>query len=135
MVPNKNLSRFQRRSLQLFSFSLLFTAFLTMAARTWFKNYHPAGPQAWLLALVPAVPFVGTIVIISRYLSGEKDEFIRTQVLFALLQGAFITLIVTVVYTYLQNFLNISEPPAMFYVDIFLVASMFVLRFHLRNSQ
>ena len=132
---NKNLSQFQRRSVQLFSSSIIFTAFLNMMIRTWFKDYHPAGPLAWLLAIVPALPFIGTIVIASRYIAREKDEFIRAQVLLALLQGSFITLVITVVYSFLQNFLEIPGPPAMFYVDIFLIASMFALRFHLRSSR
>jgi hypothetical protein len=132
---NKNLSQFQRRSVQLFGSSIILTAFLTMMVRTWFKDYHPTGPFAWLLAIVPALPFVGTIGILFRYLSQEKDEFIRAQVLLALLQGGLLTLVVTVVYSFLQNFLNIAAPPAMFYVDIFLVISMFALRFHLRSSQ
>ena len=132
---NKNLSQFQRRYLQLFSSSIIFTAFLTMMTRTWFKDYHPTGPFAWLLALVPALPFIGTAIIVSRYIANEKDEFIRAQVLLALLQGSLITLVFTVVYSCLQNFLVILGPPAMCYVDIFLVASMFALRFHLRSSQ
>lgn len=132
---NKDLSQFQRRYAQLFWSSIILTAFLTMMTRTLFKNYHPTGPFAWLLAVVPALPFIGTVVIASRYIAHEKDEFIRAQVLLALLQGSLITLISTVVYSFLQNFLDISGPPAMFYVDIFLVASMFALRIHLRNSQ
>jgi hypothetical protein len=132
---NKDLSQFQRRSVQLFSSSIILTAFLNMMVRTWFNDYHPTGTFAWMLAAVPALPFLATIVIISRYISGEKDEFIRAQVVLSLLQGAVITLIVTVVYSYLQNFLNIKGPPAMFYVDIFLVVSMFALRYHLRSSQ
>jgi hypothetical protein len=132
---NENLSKFQRRSVQLFSSSIILTAFLTMIVRSWFKDYHPSGPFAWLLAIVPALPFLGTIAIISRYITGEKDEFIRAQVLLALLQGAIITLIITVVYSFLQNFLDIKGPPAMFYVDIFLIVSLFALRYHLRRSQ
>jgi hypothetical protein len=132
---NKNLSQFQRRSLQLFCASIILTAFLMMMARTWFKDYHLTGPLAWLLAILPALPFVGTIVIASRYIAREKDEFIRAQVLLALLQGSFITLIITVVYSFLQNFLDIPGPPAMFYVDIFLVASIIALRIHLRSGQ
>ena len=132
---NKNLSQFQRRSLQLFSSSIIFTAFLTMMTRTWFKDYHPTGPIAWLVALIPAAPFIGTIVIAMRYLARETDEFIRTQVLLALLQGALITLVLTVIYSSLENFLKIPDAPAMAYVDIFLVASMIALRIHLRSGQ
>ncbi len=132
---NENLSKFQRRSVQLFCSSIVLTAFLTMMVRSWFKDYHPTGAFAWLLAIVPALPFLGTIAIISRYITGEKDEFIRALVLLALLQGAVITLIITVVYSFLQNFLDIKGPPAMFYVDIFLIVSLFALRYHLRRSQ
>ena len=131
----KDLSQFQRRSLLLFSSSILLTAFLSLMVHVWFKDYHLTGPFAWLLAIVPALPFVGTIVIASRYIAREKDEFIRAQVLLALLQGSLITLIITVVYGFLQNSLDIPGPPAMFYVDIFLVASMFALSFHLRSVQ
>ena len=132
---NKNLSQFQRRSLQLFSSSIIFTAFLTMMTRTWFKDYSPTGPFAWLLALVPSIPFIATIVIAMRYLSRETDEYIRTQVLLALLQGSLITLVCTVVYSLLQNFIKIPDAPAMAYIDIFLVASMIALRVQLRSAQ
>jgi hypothetical protein len=132
---NKNFSRFQRRSLQLFSASIIFTAALTMLTRDCFNHYHPSGALAWLLALLPSLPFLGTIFVATRYLAHETDEFIRTQVLLALLQGTLITLVFTVIYTFLQNFLKISDPPAMAYVDLFLVASMITLRLHLRSSQ
>jgi hypothetical protein len=83
----------------------------------------------------PSLPFLGTIFVATRYLARETDEFIRAQVLLALLQGALITLVFTVIYTFLQNFLKISDPPAMAYVDLFLIASMITLRLHLRSSQ
>ena len=132
---NKNLSQLQRRYVQLFSSSIIFTAFLTLMVRTLFKDYHPTGSFAWLFAIIPALPFIGTTVIASRYIANEKDEFIRAQVLLALLQGSFITLIFTIVYSFLQNFLVISGPPAMVYVDVFLIASMIALRIHLRSGQ
>ena len=132
---NKDLSQFQRRSLQLFSSSIIFTAFLTLMTRTFFKDYNPSGPIAWIVAVIPALPFVGTIVIATRYLARETDEFIRAQVLLALLQGALITLVFAVVYGFLENFLKIPGPPAMAYVDIFLVTSMIALRIHLRSGQ
>jgi hypothetical protein len=134
-VLNKNLSQFQRRYVQLFSSSIIFTAFLTLMVRTWFKDYHPTGTLAWLLATIPALPFIGTAIIASRYVANETDEYIRAQVLLALLQGSLITLVFTIVYSFLQNFLVISGPPAMFYVDIFLIASMIALRIHLRSGQ
>jgi hypothetical protein len=134
---NKNLSRFQRRSLALFSASILTTALITMFTHDYFRHQHhaSAGPSAWSIALLPSLPFLGTVVIALRYIAREKDEFIRAQVLLALLQGSFFTLACTVVYAFFQNYLGIHDAPAMAYVDIFLVSSMFALRFHLRSSQ
>ncbi len=132
---NKNLSQFQRCSLQLFSSNIIFTAFLTMMTRTWFNDHHPTGPIAWLLALIPSIPFIATVIIAMRYLARETDEYIRTQVLLALLQGSLITLVCTVIYSLLQNFIKIPDAPAMAYIDIFLVASMIALRVHLRSAQ
>src|SRR6202012_245766 len=121
IMLNENLSQFQRRYVQLFSSSIIFTAFLTLIVRTWFKDYHPTGSIAWLLAVIPALPFIGTTIIALRYIANEKDEVIRAQVLLSFLQGSLITLVLTVVYSFLQNFLVILGPPAMFYVDTFLI--------------
>lgn len=134
---NKNLSKFQRRSLQLFSSSILLTAGLAGLTHQLFRHRPnpPTGPLAWLIAIVPALPFLGTIYLCLRFVAREKDEFIRAQILLALLEGAFLTLAATVIYTFLQNYLEIPAPPAMAYVDIFLIAAMVALRIHLRNSQ
>jgi hypothetical protein len=134
---NKNLSQFQRRSLALFSASILLTALITMFVHDYFRHQHHSttGLLVWLLALLPSLPFLGTIFLALRYIARERDEYIRAQVLLALLQGSFITLAFTVVYAFFQNYLNIPGAPAMIYVDIFLIASMFALRIHLRSDQ
>jgi hypothetical protein len=132
---NQNLSRLQRRSILLSGISLIFTAALTILTHVCFKRYHPAGALAWLFALLPSLPFLGIVLIATRYLARETDEFIRTQALFAMLQGSLITLVFTVIYGFLQDFLNISGPPAMAYVDIFIVATMFSLAFRIRSAQ
>jgi hypothetical protein len=134
---NKNLSRLQRQSLALFSASILLTAGITMFVQDYFRHQHHSttGPIAWLLALLPSLPFLGTIFLALRYLGRERDEFIRAQVLLALLHGSLITLAFTIVYAFFQNYLDIPSAPAMAYVDIFLIASMIALRIHLRSGQ
>jgi hypothetical protein len=134
---NKDLSRFQRQSLALFSASILLTAGITMFVHDYFRHqqHSTTGPFAWLLALLPSLPFLGTIFLALRYLGRERDEFIRAQVLLALLHGSFITLAFTIVYAFFQNYLEIPGAPAMVYVDVFLVASMIALRIHLRSGQ
>jgi len=134
---SKDLSRFQRRSLALFSASILLTALITMFTHDYFRHPHHSttGLLAWTLALLPSLPFLGTIFLALRYIGRERDEFIRAQVLLALLQGSFITLAFTVVYAFFENYLKIRSAPAMAYVDVFLIASMIALRIHLRSAQ
>ena len=130
---NKNLSRIQRRSLQLFSASIIFTAVLALVGRSIFHHHAGIGPLAWLVAVLAVAPFLGTILIALRYLAQEKDEFIRTQVERALLYGALITLAITTIYTSLQNYCGFGDPPVMAYVDIFLIAAMFSFRLQLNR--
>ena len=134
---NKNLSRFQRRSLALFSASILLTALITMFIHDYFRRpqHSTNGLLAWTLALLPSLPFLGTIALALRYIGRERDEYIRAQVLLALLQGSFITLAFTVVYAFFENYLKIPSAPAMAYVDVFLIASMIALRIDLRSAQ
>jgi hypothetical protein len=134
---NKNLSRFQRRSLALFSASILLTALITMFIHDYFRlqQHSTNSLLAWTLALLPSLPFLGTIVLALRYIGRERDEYIRAQVLLALLHGSFITLAFTVVYAFFENYLKIPSAPAMAYVDVFLIASMIALRIHLRSAQ
>jgi hypothetical protein len=99
------------------------------------EHHSTNGPLAWTLALLPSLPFLGTIVLALRYIGRERDEYIRAQVLLALLQGSFITLAFTVVYAFFENYLKIPSAPAMAYVDVFLIASMIALRIDLRSAQ
>ena len=130
---NKNLNRFQRRSMQLFSASILLTAFFTLAGRDLYKRHTGTGPLAWTVAIAVVLPFLGTIFIVLRYLAQEKDEFIRSQVERALLHGALITVALSMLYTSLQNYCGFTDPPVMLSIDIFLIASMFSFRFQLNR--
>jgi len=38
---------------------------------------HPEGPLAYLLAVLPAIPLIGAIVVMGLYLKEETDEFER----------------------------------------------------------
>jgi hypothetical protein len=55
----------------------VYAAFLFLAL--WeFIHHHPAGVLAYALAILPAIPIVGILVILGLYLAEEKDEFLRS---------------------------------------------------------
>ena len=133
---NTSLSRFQRRALMLFSTSIILTSVLTLILHPWLR-YH-AAPRPllfWLLAPIPALPFLGTLLIALRYLAREQDEYIRTLVLSALLHGALLTLALNVLYGCFEDAFHVAAPPFMTFVDLFLITSMASLSLKLRGSQ
>ena len=132
---NKNLSRFQRRSLQLFSSSILVTVGVYAMAHVFFEHYPRTGPIAWLVAITPAIPFLGTILIAIRYLKREQDEFIRSVVLKSLLTGSIGTVASAVISGCLDDFCRFRSVPVISYVDIFLIGSMIAVRVNLWSSR
>lgn len=65
--------RYQVRTLWL---ALLYAAALLGAVYA-FKHQLVAGPAAWIVAVLPALPLIGVFVAIGRYLVDEQDEYLR----------------------------------------------------------
>lgn len=66
-------NRYNRRAAVL---SLVYVAFL-LGAIYGFKHHLVAGPAAWLVGTLPALPIIGLFVAIGRYLVEEQDEYLR----------------------------------------------------------
>jgi hypothetical protein len=93
---NRHLSPLQRRSLQLFGANLVLTAVLLLQSQIAHKTYldaHPSVVLMYLLAILPAIPVIGVIAVVGRYLARENDEFVRMMVVQALLWGLGITFV------------------------------------------
>ena len=65
--------RYQRR----FMIGMSFYVLLLICAIGAFIRLHPTGVFAYLLALAPALPVVGCIVVMGLYVREETDEFER----------------------------------------------------------
>jgi len=86
--------------------ALLFAA--SWAAGAW----HPQGPFAWFLALLPALPLVGVIWAMGRLLVEETDEYLRMLYVRQNLVAAGFTLTVTSVWGFLEQFDQVPHVPA-----------------------
>jgi hypothetical protein len=83
---------------------------LTLFFATWtFRHDHPAGAVAYLLAVLPALPILGMIVVVGIYLAEEKDDFQRDLFVQSMIWSIGATLAVTTVWGFLENFTNISH--------------------------
>ncbi|MCE3290802.1 MAG: hypothetical protein K0R83_2814 [Caulobacter sp.] len=91
--------RYMRRLIPLF---LLYV--VVLFASLWaIRAMAPTGPLLWALAVAPALPLVGCIVVMGLYLIEEKDEFQRTVLAEAMLWGIGAVLTVTTVWGFLEN--------------------------------
>jgi drug/metabolite transporter (DMT)-like permease len=69
-----------------------------------FRSSPPTRPLAWLLALLPALPLVGIVVAMGRYLAEETDEYLRSVESRKALIATGFMLIVTTCWGFLQSF-------------------------------
>jgi|SRR5271165_3335554 len=86
----------------------LYVAFLFTAVWV-FSRYHPTGVLAYALAVLPALPIIGVIVVVGLYLSEEKDEFQRTVLIQSMIWGIGVTLAITTVWGFLEDFVNVPH--------------------------
>jgi hypothetical protein len=74
-----------------------------------FRASPPSGALAWALALLPALPLVGIVVAMGRYLVEETDEYLRSiESRKALIATGFM-LIVTTCWGFLQSFGQVPQ--------------------------
>ncbi len=64
----------------------LYVIFLFIAQWT-FHHLHPSGIIVYLLAVLPALPLVGSLAIVGLYIAEESDEFERSIIVQSMLWG------------------------------------------------
>jgi hypothetical protein len=78
------------------------------------KHAHPGRAVAVLLAILPALPIIATLIAVGAYLRDEADEFQRFLFQQNLLWGMGVTLAVTSVWGLLELFTSIPHIPIVF---------------------
>jgi hypothetical protein len=77
---------------------------LILMTCTWvIRVYAPTGGALFLLALLPSLPLLGWIGVLGLYLRDERDEFIRSRLVAAMIGGLGLMLAVTTVWGFLEN--------------------------------
>jgi hypothetical protein len=72
-------------------------------------RFHPTGSLLYALAVLPAIPIVGIIVVVGLYLAEEKDEFQRNLLIQSMLWGLGAIMALTTVWGFLQIFTPIPR--------------------------
>jgi hypothetical protein len=76
----------------------------TFGAAMAFRFGHISGILGYVVAMLAALPIMGALVITGIYLTEEKDEFQRVVMIQSCLAGIGLTLSVTTVWGYLEDF-------------------------------
>ncbi|PXA98510.1 hypothetical protein DMC47_08235 [Nostoc sp. 3335mG] len=93
-AQNRYLRRF-------FPTILLYVA--TLFAVSWgIRNWHPQGAMLVVLSVLPALPIIGVLAVIGLYLREERDDYLRSRVVTAMLIGIGGILSVATVLGFLQ---------------------------------
>ena len=86
----------------------LYVILIALSVRL-FNHAHPVGIFAYALALAPALPIIGIIVIVGLYLAEEKDEFQRNLLIQALLWGIGSLLALATAWGFLELFTSVPH--------------------------
>jgi hypothetical protein len=74
-----------------------------------FHHLHPTGIIVYVLAVLPALPLIGSIAIVGLYIAEESDEFERSIVVQSMLWGFGGTFAVSTIWGFLEEFAKASH--------------------------
>lgn len=124
----------QRYILRLASMMVVYIA-VVFLSRWSFQYLHPTGLLVYLLAILPALPMVGSLVVVGLYIADESDEFERSIVVKSVLWGLGGALAVSTVWGSLENFAQAPHRSSFYsylFFWIFMAISGVVIRLRYR---
>jgi len=110
-----------RRYYRRVTYTMFVYALLLAVSVVAFTRHHPTGLLAYVLAVLPALPIVGMMVVFGLYLREEKDEVQRAIGVEALVWSTGATLSLTTVWGFLENFVHVPHLQLMWIYPIFWV--------------
>ena len=130
----RQLSSYQQRSLRTIEIMMGICIALSILLQAILERHNLSTPVRYGIALLAIAPIIPTILLIARYLRGEKDEYMRKLVVESMLWGLSFVLIADtfISYTGPLSFLvvigNIS-------LDIFVLTASAALEIKLWRNQ
>jgi hypothetical protein len=95
----------------------LYILFLFIAQWS-FHHLHPTGLIVYVLAVLPALPLIGSLAVVGLYIAEESDEFERSIVIQSMLWGLAGALAVSTIWGFLEDFAKAPHISS-FYVYVF----------------
>jgi xanthosine utilization system XapX-like protein len=93
----------------------VYLVFLFVAQWT-FHHLHPTGFIVYLLAVLPALPLIGSLAVVGLYIAEETDEFERSIVVQSMIWGLGAALSIGTIWSFLEDYANAPHVSFTFYV-------------------
>jgi cytochrome bd-type quinol oxidase subunit 2 len=97
--------------------------FVFSAGSRIFRSVPLETPALWLLGLVTAVPVLGFVWIMARYLAEETDEYLRHLAIMSALIGLAVVLVVATVWGWLESLGLVPHAWPGYAIPLFCLAS------------
>ena len=107
----------RRYTLRLLPMMVLYVALL-FTSQWSFHHLHPTGIVTYVLAVLPALPLVGSLALVGLYIKEETDDFERSILIQSMLWGLGAALSVSTIWGSLSDFAG-APPLSTFYIYVF----------------
>jgi hypothetical protein len=84
--------------------TMLIYLVFTFIAQWSFHHLHPTGLVVYFLAILPALPLIGSLAVVGLYIAEESDEFERSILVESMLWGLGGALSVSTIWGSLEDF-------------------------------
>lgn len=128
-------SRATRRYLFRLAPTMMVYVLFVFLSKWSFQHLHPTGLIVYLLAILPALPMIGSLAVVGLYVVEESDEFERFILVQSLLWGLGGALAVSTVWGALEEFAQAPHRSAFysyFFFWIFMAISGVFIRLRYR---
>lgn len=130
----KQLSAYQRRSLRTIETMMGIVIALDILLQAILEKHNLAIPWRYGMAMLSIAPVIATILLVARYLRGEKDEYMRNLVVESILWGLSAVLVTDSFFSYIRPYLTLI-PIGNLSLDVFVITTSFTLESKLWSNQ
>jgi hypothetical protein len=133
-ICKKDLSPFQRRWLRTIDLMMGISIALSILLQALLERHNPSPAIRGGMAVLSIVPVIATILLVARYLRGEKDEYLRTLVVESLLWALSAALVADSFSSYFHPFWS-PVPLGNISLDIFALTASSILEIKLWGNR
>lgn len=98
------MSKAGRRYIYRLAPTMVIYLVLLFLAKWTFHHLHPTGLIVYLLAILPALPLIGSLAVVGLYIAEEADEFERSIVVQSMIWGLGAALSISTIWGFLEDF-------------------------------